>query len=475
MSTAQEIYQKSLELFKEINQIPRCSKHEEKIRAWIKEKAQEYDLNFKEDEAGNIIIYIPATVSKESTYDYVLQGHMDMVCNKKDDSRHDFSKDSIQTYIEDDWLKAKETTLGADNGIAIAIMLAIANSKVKHTGLELLFTVDEETGLTGASKLEDNALRGKYLINIDSEDEGVITIGCAGNIDAKIEKKYASNSINNAGLKVIINGGKGGHSGVDIHQKIANTNILMARLLKAISNKTTVQLSTITGGIAHNAIPTKTEASFCVEDISQAKQIINEFSRVIGFEYKTSDPNLKITTEDIYINDALNAEDTVEVINTMLLVPHGILSMSNDVEGLVETSNNFAVAKLNHGKLYLESMARSSINTQRDYVVTILQSLSQMIKAKFKVSAFSSAWEPDTSSSLLKRAIEKYIKLNKKEPIVEAIHAGLECAVIGEKHKGMEMISIGPTIKGAHTPEERLYLPSVKTTIEWILEIINTE
>ena len=475
MSTAQEIYQKSLKLFKEINQIPRCSKHEEKIRAWVKEKAKEYNLEIKEDQAGNIIIYIPSTVSEKSAYDYVLQGHMDMVCNKKDDSTHDFSKDSIQTYVEDNWLKAKETTLGADNGIAIAIMLAIANSKVKHTGLELLFTVDEETGLTGASKLENNVLQGKYLINIDSEDEGVITIGCAGNIDATIEKKYSTKSINKTGLRIVIKGGKGGHSGVDIHQKIANTNILMARLLKEISNKASIQLSQITGGVAHNAISTNTEASFYTEDISQAKQIIDKFSKIISFEYKTSEPNLKITTDKIRINDVLNTEDTIEIINTMLLVPHGILSMSNDVEGLVETSNNFAVATLDNGKLYLESMARSSINTQRDYVADVLQSLSQMIKAKFKISAFSSAWEPDTSSSLLKRAIEKYVKLNKKEPIVEAIHAGLECAVIGEKHKGMEMISIGPTIKGAHTPEERLYLPSVKTTIEWILEIISAE
>lgn len=475
MSTAQEIYQKSLELFKEINKIPRCSKHEEKIREWVKRKAKEYNLKYKEDKTGNIIIYIPSTVSTKSTYDYVLQGHMDMVCNKKDDSTHDFSKDPIQTYVEDDWLKAKETTLGADNGIAIAIMLAIANSKVKHAGLEVLLTVDEETGLIGASKLENNVLHGKYLINIDSEDEGVITIGCAGNIDATIEKKYPTNSINKTGLRVVINGGKGGHSGVDIHQKIANTNILMARLLKKISDKTTIQLSTITGGVAHNAISTKTEASFYVEDISQAEQIISEFSKIISFEYKTSEPNLKITSQEIHINDVLSTEDTIEILNTALLVPHGILSMSSDVAGLVETSNNFAVIKLDHGELYLESMARSSINTQRDYVAAVLQSLSQMINAKFKVSAFSSAWEPDTSSSLLKRAIEKYIKLNKKEPIVEAIHAGLECAVIGEKHKGMEMISIGPTIKGAHTPEERLYLPSVKTTIEWILEIISPE
>lgn len=473
MDIVQDIYDKTLNLFNEITQIPRCSKHEEKIREWVKNKATEYGLNFKEDKIGNIIIYVPATNSDfdKSSQSYILQGHMDMVCNKLENSNHDFTKDPIQTYTEDNWLKAKETTLGADNGIAIAMSFAIATSNIKHGPLELLFTVDEETGLTGASALEEGILKGLNLINVDSEDEGVITIGCAGSVDIKISKKYQEKAINQDGIQINIQGGKGGHSGVDIHKKIANTNILIARILNKLE-PLDVQISEIKGGTAHNGITGTTKASIYVKNIEEAKKIIEEMKSIIKNEYGTVEPKLDITYETVNISKAINQTDSQEIIKTMLFIPHGILTMSGDVKGLVETSNNFAIIKVVNGKAEFISMARSSINTQRDFVINLMKLIANNINAKFETGSKTSAWKPNPNSKLLERAVNKFKQLTDKEPNVEAIHAGLECAAIGSKHQGMEMISIGPTIKNAHTPKEMLYLPSVKTTIKWILEII---
>ncbi len=458
-----EITEKILNLFNEINKIPRCSKHEEKISNWLVDWAAKNGFSTKRDEYMNVVIEVPATKGFEDKPIVVLQGHMDMVCEKTPDSDHDFSKDPIESYVDGEWLKAKKTTLGADDGIALAIALIIAK-EMEHPKLELLFTVDEETGLTGANNLSSNMLKGKILINIDSEDEGVFTIGCAGGRDTKIglHLKTEKEKVDNA-IKINVSGLQGGHSGIDINTPKANANILLARILNEILKKTNLKIVDIHGGSAHNAIPRNAYAVVLSNDFETCKETVENFEKVFKNEHGKFEPTLKCSIEKIEteFNSVVSEESSKKIVDLMMAMPHGVLSYSKDIKGLVETSNNFATVDIKEGKLEILSSQRSSIRSKVNYITEKIQAVGKLSGAEVHSGEGYPSWEPNFDSELLKKSKETYEKVFNVQPKVEVIHAGLECGIIGSKYDGMEMISIGPTVKYPHSPKEKLFIPSI--------------
>ncbi len=458
------ITQEVLELFNEINKVPRCSKNESGISDWLVNWAAKNGFSTKRDEALNVVIEVPASPGFEKKPIVILQGHMDMVCEKTPDSGHDFSKDPIESYIDGEWLKAKGTTLGADDGIALAIALTIAK-KMKHPPLELLFTVDEETGLTGATSLDPQMLKGKILMNIDSEDEGVFTIGCAGGRDSKIELslKLEKTRIEKA-YKVRISGLQGGHSGIDIDKPKANANILLARLLKEMFENTKLGIIDIKGGSAHNAIPRNAEAIVTVEDPEKCLKIVEDFEKIFKNEHGEYEPTLKCTFEEVEetYERMVSIEATKKLIELMLAMPHGVLSYSKEIKGLVETSNNFATVEIQNEKLRISSSQRSSKLSKLDFITKKIEAVAILAGAEVKSGKGYPAWEPNFESNLLKQSLKVYKDTFGTEAKVEVIHAGLECGIIGSKYEDMEMISLGPTVKYPHSPKEKLFIPSIE-------------
>jgi dipeptidase D len=475
---------KVLEIFKEISKIPRGSGNEKALSDWLINWSKVNGFTSKQDKYYDISIQIPGTgrfKNHSFSEGYILQGHLDMVCQKTPESTHDFENDPIIPIEKDGWLMTDgQTTLGADNGIAIAMSMYLASLKdFDHMPFELLFTVDEERGLVGALNLSNDFVLGKKLLNIDSEDEGVITIGCAGSRDTTLTKKYnyMSNIPNEMTfLKLTISGGKGGHSGVMIHEKIANSHVLMARFLNRLSNLLEVNLSSWKGGSFRNAIPGETIVNILI-DKSSLKQIeleVENFSKIIKDEYGDIEPNLKISSKLIEEKELtyLLQQDTKQIIEAILLVPHGVLGMSFEVNGLVETSNNLAIISIENGILEISTMHRSSVASRLDEVSAKIDAVGKLINAEITHGNSSQPWKPNPEANLLKDVIKKYEKLFNKTPKVEAIHAGLECGAIGAIYEGMEMVSLGPTIKGAHTPLEKLEIESVTKVGELLFEIL---
>ncbi|MDM8515315.1 aminoacyl-histidine dipeptidase [Desulfobacterales bacterium HSG16] len=473
-----------LEIFERINQIPRESKNEEKIAQWIRDWAEKRQFPVKSDHVGNLVIDIPASSGCESGPIIVLQGHMDMVCEKSVDSRHDFSKDPIRHIIEGEWLRADNTSLGADNGIAIAIAMALADDPdIIHPELELLFTVDEETGLTGANAMEPGFFEGRILINIDSEDEGVFTIGCAGGVDSHFEMALSTEPAkgNNIVCDLSISGLKGGHSGIDINKGRANANNLLARAIRIMQSHTEIRLLSFSGGTTHNAIPRNAAAQFlCSEqNLSLMQEKVLEFEAILQKEYQISDPGLSLSLNlkaDSYKNgqeEAITQDDTDRVIRLLLAFPWGVSAMS-EVPGLVETSSNLASVNLAGCQLNILSSQRSSVMTRLDEITIRIESLGMLAGASIKNGLGYPCWTPDTGSALLKQCREVYVKLFDKIPEEQIIHAGLECAIIGSRYKGIDMISIGPTIRNPHSPEERLHIPSVGKIWEFMTALLKS-
>ena len=476
-----------LDLFEEINKVPRQSKHEEKISAWLVEWAEKHGLEAERDESMNVLIKAPATPGYEDKPTVVMQGHMDMVCEKIAGSSHDFSKDPIKCIVDGEWLKADGTTLGADDGIALAMSMLLATDKdVVHPPLELLFTIDEETGLTGANTLKPGWLTGKILLNIDTEDEGVFTIGCAGGRDTKIEMEYTPVEVP-AGDKVYemkVWGLSGGHSGVDINLPRGNSNIIAARLLDEAARNAATKLVFIEGGSAHNAIPRETKAVFSTDkDVSSVLAVLRE--KIIG-EIGYAEPNMKIDINPVVNNyrNELNIEDTKKFIGIMMAMPHGVAAMSKDIEGLPETSNNFATIKMTMpaskggllrsetGTISILSSQRSSVESKLDWISRKIEAIATASGAKTATSDGYPSWEPNMDSALNKKCVEIYKKLFGNEPKVEIIHAGLECGIIGSKNEGMDMVSFGPTIKNPHTPDERLEIATVGKVWTFCVELL---
>jgi dipeptidase D len=481
MTTKHEYTDKILNAFRQISQVPRPSKREEKIVAWLMDWAVENGLEARTDDALNVLIDVPASAGFENAQTLVLQGHMDMVCEKAKDFDHDFDKDPIEFIFTDDgWLTANQTTLGADNGIAIAMaMVAATDNSVEHPPLELLFTTDEETGLTGASSLQPGFIKGKQLLNIDSEDEGVFTVGCAGGEDALLRLPFTANESppSYSTFQLVAGGMSGGHSGIDIIEGRANAIKLLFRGIHLLTQKTDARISTVTGGSARNAIPRDAEAVLLIPsaDSDMATGIINELELKTQSEYAKTDPNLSITLEACN-NDFMAAsfDTTRRAIDTVFAYPHGVAAMSKDIENLVETSNNMATVAVEDGNLVILSNQRSS---NMDSLATLcgnIMSVARLAGAEGETSGGYPSWMPNMNSELLARCLDVYRNRFGKEPVVEAIHAGLECGIIGAKYDGMDMISFGPTIKNPHCPDEMIEIDSIGKTWDFMVALFES-
>lgn len=449
--------------FEEICKIPRCSKHEEKIADFIVKIAEENGLEWQKDDVGNVVVRKKAN-GYENAPMITLQCHMDMVCEKNKDIEHDFSKDAIKPYIDGEWVKAKGTTLGADNGIGLAICLALMESKnVKHGPLEFLFTVDEETGLTGAFGLKKEFVKGQLLINLDSEDFGVIYIGCAGGGNSTIKLPLKFESVDKEGLKIMVKGLRGGHSGIEIDKGRANAIKLMARILYNID----ARISKIEGGDKHNAIPREAIAEVVGGNVEKIKELEEQFKN----EYSVTEPNLKVEVEKCRINKVLDEETNEKLSKLLMALPHGVLAMSQEVKDLVETSTNLATIRMN-GEATIVMSSRSSINSALDAVMQSIKCVAELAGAKVEEGGKYPGWKPNLQSRLLKIASDAFKELYGKEPEKKAIHAGLETGVIGEITGIKEIISIGPQIEHPHSPDERVHVESVDKFWKYLLYLL---
>ncbi len=467
--------------FAEINKVPRPSKHEEKIIAYLQDFAQKNHLAFKTDEAGNVLIAKPATPGMEDRETVILQGHMDMVCEKTSDREIDFANDPIETYIDGEWMRAKGTTLGADDGIGIALAMAVlTDTTIKHGPIECLFTRDEETGLTGAFAIQPGFMTGKYLINLDSEDEGEIFIGCAGGVNTEIEFEYYAESIPEGytAVKVVIDKLTGGHSGDDINKNRANANKLLARFLYQVNNKYDIFLCSIDGGNLHNAIPRHAEAVIAIPKVQkhEIRSDFNIFAAEIQDEYHTTEPNAEFTMESVELPEtAIGNITATNLIASLNAVHNGVYEWSQDIPQFVETSSNLASIKMpEEGKIKIVTSQRSSTKSQLDCVCNVIASAFSLAGADVLINEGYPGWKPNPNSKLLQLTVEKYKELFGKEPKVRAIHAGLECGLFSEKYPGLDMVSFGPTLRGVHSPDEKLLIPTVEMVWRHLVAIIES-
>ncbi|WP_292469382.1 beta-Ala-His dipeptidase [Methanolobus sp.] len=475
-----ETTERILTLFREISSVPRCSGNEEKIALWLKEWALSHGFSVKFDSVNNIVIGIPGSRGYKKLPAIVIQGHMDMVGEKDRECKHDFSTDPIVPVIEDDWLRAQGTTLGADNGIALAIALALAEDReIAHPPLELLFTVDEESGLTGANALTPDFISGRILLNVDSEDEGIFIVGCAGGLNTTISMplEYSLSQEDAVVYNLVVDGLSGGHSGVDIHEKRANAIKLLATALRLIADTVDIRLLDIAGGSAHNAIPRYVEAIIAFSEGSKEEilSIIGDYENKERSVYADLDSSLSITlgnTEEKPSMKALDAVSFAKVYGLLADLPHGIASMSPATPVLVETSTNIATVAIEDGKFIVVSSQRSSYDSGLAEITKTVGSISAEYEAVCSNGSGYPPWEPDMTSPLLQQCRDIYLDVFAEHAKIEVIHAGLECAVIGSKYDGMDMISFGPTIKNPHSPDERLYIPSVRKVWDFMVALL---
>ncbi|MEA2055646.1 MAG: aminoacyl-histidine dipeptidase [Candidatus Thermoplasmatota archaeon] len=464
--------------FDEIRKIPRCSKHEEKIRKYVVDFAKKQNLEYKVDKPGNVVIMKPASPGMEKKPTVILQGHMDMVCEKNSDVKHDFTKDPIKLKLNGDILTADGTTLGADDGIGIATSLAILEDKSLKLGpIEALFTFDEETGLTGAFALETDMLTGKILFNLDSEDWGILTVGCAGGGDTKIKLPFKTQPIsgNMTSMKVKVSGLRGGHSGCDVLEQRGNALKLLTRMLWEAKNDYKFYITDLDGGDKHNAIPREAYARISIDELDKEKLIsaIKSGGEDILGEIKPIDPNFKVTFEDIEkLHTTLTGESQNKMLNLIHGLPHGVDKMSYDIGGLVETSTNLATVHFNDKTVDIGMSTRSAIKSALQDFRDRINAIATLAGAEVTEDEPYPGWKPNLESKILKLSKKIYKEMYNEEPVVEAIHAGLECGIIGEKFGGMDMISIGPTIKYPHSPEEQVHISTVDKYYKYLLEIL---
>ncbi len=468
-----------LDYFERINAIPRCSKAEGRIREWLQSWAGQRGYSIAGDRAGNLVIRVPASPGYEVAPCVVLQGHMDMVCEKTPDSPHDFTSDPICSHMEGDWLTADRTTLGADNGIAIAYALALADGEaVKHPPLELLFTVDEETGLNGVKAMANDLITGKILINLDSEDEGVFTIGCAGGRDITMVLPLQKEPLpeGSQAVRVVVGGLRGGHSGIDIHKPRANAIKLLARILDLVQQRTPCRLMAFDGGTRHNAIARDATAILAC-DASAYPSVGEAVEEMAGRLYqecveKEPDLYIKAAPESLQTDRGATAEGTRRAVDLLLALPHGVAGMSTAIEGLVETSNNLATVQLQNGRMMILSSQRSAVPSRLDEISGRVQAVARLAGVEVKESNPYPPWQPDPGCDLLKRSEAVYRGLYGQAPVIQVIHAGLECAIIGDVYPGIQMISFGPTIRNPHSPSEKLYVPSIAKVWQLLVALL---
>jgi dipeptidase D len=465
--------------FHEITQVPRPSKKEEQIRQYLVEFGKEFNLETIVDEVGNVLINKAGTHGMEDHKTVILQSHMDMVCEKNSDIDFDFTKDPIKTRIEGEWVKATGTTLGADDGIGMAAALAIlASDEIAHPPIESLFTMDEETGLTGAFGLSNDLLKGRILLNLDSEDEGQIFIGCAGGRDTTAELKVNYVDVHNKkSYKLEVKGLNGGHSGDDINKGYANANKLINRILAEAIDTLDIDINYYDGGNLRNAIAREAYANIFVEadKYEQFAKLVSKYENIFKQEYHKTELNITTSISEIDIEaKAIAKDDCQKVINAVYACPHGVLAMSQDIKDFVETSTNLASIKTKSksGRVIFTTSQRSSVGSALDDACNMVAANFNMIGAKVEHSSGYPGWTPNPNSEILEISKESYISLFKNEPQVLAIHAGLECGLIGEKYPGMDMVSFGPTIKGAHSPDERIEIKTAQMFWEHLIDIL---
>ncbi len=481
MKTLQELKpEKVWSYFDEICQIPRPSKKEEKITEYLMEFGKKHNLKTKEDKVGNVIIKKPATKGKEDLKGIVLQSHIDMVCEKNSDVEHDFDNDPIQPYIDGGWVKAKGTTLGADDGIGVAAELAIlASDDIEHGPIECLFTVDEETGLTGAFALKKGFIEdGEILLNLDSEDEGELFIGCAGGMDTVATFSYKNRSVSSksTAFKVIVKGLKGGHSGDEINKGLGNSNKILTRFLWNAANDFKLRLSNFDGGNLRNAIPREANALVAVPNkyVDEFNDYFKQYSSDVKNELSFTEPNLELGIEETYLpKSVINKKIQRNLLNALYACPHGVIAMSQEMSGLVETSTNLASVKFIEGrKILVTTSQRSSIDSSIHDVAAMVESVFLLSDAKVEHSDGYPGWKPNSNSEILRVSENSYQKLFNVKPVVRAIHAGLECGLFLEKYPNMDMISFGPTLKSVHSPDEKIDIETVQKFWDLLLDIL---
>ncbi len=456
------------ERFYEISQVPRPSKKEEKIIEYVRSFAKNNNLEYKEDKVGNIVINIPATKGLENAPTVILQGHVDMVCEKNKGTEHDFENDPIKLMRDGEWITADGTTLGADNGIGVATGLAVASDdSFEHGPIEVLCTIDEETGLTGASNLQPGFVTGKVLLNLDSEEDGVFYVGCAGGQDTigyfDIETMDADKTFKP--YELMITGLKGGHSGLDVQQGRANAIKLLARLLKDLES-VNYQIAEISGGSLRNAIPREAEVTILIDpaDESKVQKISDKLVADALLEYKKNDGGLNVNfkKKEGSFDKVFTPSLTKKLIDVFFALPHGIISMSPEMKGLVETSTNLATINMQNGKVRVGTSQRSSVEPAKKYISQVAESIFKLAGAKVDIGDGYPGWKPNLDSELLHLSKKVYEDKFGHAPELKAIHAGLECGILGNKYPGMDMVSFGPTIQGAHSPDERVNIKDVE-------------
>ncbi len=467
--------------FEEICKIPRISKHEGKIIEYLLAFAEENNLEAREDKVGNIIIIRPAAPGKEHIQPIVLQSHMDMVGEKNADHPHDWLNDPIIPVVDGNYVMASGTTLGADDGIGIAAQMAILTDKELVCGrIECLFTVDEESGMTGAVNLEPGFFSGKTLLNLDSEDEGILYIGCAGGIDTQATINYDPETIASGSefMEISVTGLHGGHSGDEIHKGYGNSIKVMTRLLHHLDLKFDITLCSFDGGNLRNAIPREAFVAIAYDkkDETGISDAITIFTNLIKEDFGALEPDLKINFRKTGKHTASLSKKTFRsLINVLTVIPHGVIAWSKEIPDLVETSTNLAVVKTFNNKIEVVTTQRSSSEFSKEYASTMVESCFNLVGADVTHSDGYPGWKPNMDSEILNKMKKSYSDLFGKKPEIKAIHAGLECGLILEKYKGIDMISFGPTIRGAHTPEEKIEISTVQMFWDLLLDTIKAD
>lgn len=460
---------KVFKYFEDMTKIPHGSGNEKDISDFLVEFAKKRSLEVIQDTELNVIIKKPATLGYENSTPVIIQGHMDMVCEKNNEKVHDFEKDELELRIIDDYIYANGTTLGADNGIAVAFGLAMLDSDdIPHPPLELLVTTGEETGMYGAVALDPKHLSGKVLLNIDSEEEGVFLVSCAGGITSNVYISNQWESAKNPALKLSIKGLKGGHSGMEIIKQKGNANKLMGRLLYQISKEILFNIAYINGGAKNNAIPREAEAIITTDskNLETVKQIAENAINIFKNEFRVQDPDIVLEIEDVKVEKQLLKDETNKIISLLNLMPNGVQTMSKNIEGLVESSLNLGVIEFNEEKVTLISAIRSSVKTLKDEIVDRIKILSLLLEAEAETHSDYPEWQYEPDSVIRELCIATFKEIHGYNPKIDAIHAGLECGLLKEKMQDVDMISFGPNLYDVHTPEEHMSISSIQSL--WI-------
>lgn len=470
---------KVFEYFEEISQIPRGSGNEKQISDYLVGVAKKLNLEVIQDEALNVIIKKPGTKGYENSPTVIIQGHMDMVCEKNKGVDHDFEKDPIKLRIIDDMIYATDTTLGADNGIAVAYALALLNSTdIPHPPLEILLTTDEETGMSGAMAVSREHLKGKLLINLDNEEEGDFLVSCSGGIRSKFElsTELEDRADNTSLVDISISGLKGGHSGMDIIKERGNSNKLLGRVLKNLLSEVDFRLVSLNGGSKDNAIPREADALIVIKEseVEKLEKLANKWQEIFFNELKVQDPGVKVKISEVKeeISRVFTKDSTEKAINLLYLIPNGIDTKSPTIKDLVQSSTNLGVVRTENNKVHYDSAIRSSVESLKEEIVIRSKTIAEIIGCKFETTANYPGWEYNPDSKLRELCLDVYKRMYGKDGNIVAIHAGVECGLFNEKLGGLDMISFGPDLFDVHTPEEHMSIKSVQNVWEYLKEVL---